>query len=94
MGEASTAYIWSATAAAAIAKARPDAKIIVILREPAGFLRSLHLQLMQIRIEKQKTLRAALAAEAARREGRDLPEQIAHWPQVLPTSTGPATSNS
>jgi hypothetical protein len=82
-GEASTAYIWSATAAGGIARARPDAKIIVILREPASFLRSLHLQLMQIRIEKQKTLRAALAAEDARRAGRDLPEQIAHWPQVL-----------
>ena len=82
-GEASTAYIWSRTAAGLIAQARPDAKIIVILREPAGFLRSLHLQLTQIRVEKQMTLRRALAAEGARREGRQLPESIAHWPQVL-----------
>ena len=82
-GEASTAYIWSGTAARLIAEARPDAKIIVILREPASFLRSLHLQLMQIRVEKQKTLREALAVEDARREGKRLPEQIAPWPQVL-----------
>ena len=82
-GEASTAYIWSKTAAGLIAEARPDAKIIVILREPAGYLRSLHLQLMQIRVERKKTLREALAVEDARREGRELPEQIAHWPQVL-----------
>jgi len=82
-GEASTAYIWSKTAAGLIAEARPDAKIIVILREPASFLRSLHLQLMQIRVEKQKTLRGALALEAERREGRHLPDAVAHWPQVL-----------
>ena len=83
IGEASTAYIWSSTAAEAIAAARPDAKIIVILREPASYLRSLHLQLMQIRIEKQKTLRRALAVEEARREGRHVPRAIASWPKVL-----------
>src|ERR1700736_1982925 len=47
VGEASSSYLWSRTAAGAIAKARPDARIIAILREPASFLRSLHLQLLQ-----------------------------------------------
>ncbi len=70
VGEASTAYIWSHTAAGRIAQARPEAKIIVILREPASFLRSLHLQLLQIRIEHAKTLRKALALEDDRRAGR------------------------
>jgi hypothetical protein len=82
-GEASTAYIWSKTAAGLIAEARPDAKIIVIFREPASYLRSLHLQLLQIRIEKEKTLRKALEREPSRREGRHLPPEIADWPQVL-----------
>jgi hypothetical protein len=83
LGEASTAYIWSKTAAERIAAARPDARIIVILREPAGFLRSMHLQLMQIRIEKEKTLRRALELEESRREGRGIPSAIGNWPQVL-----------
>jgi Sulfotransferase family len=83
VGEASTAYIWSHTAAARIARARPDAKIIVILREPAAFLRSLHLQLLQIRIEHAKTLRKALALEPERRTGRRVPREIERWPQVL-----------
>jgi hypothetical protein len=83
VGEASTAYIWSRTAAARIARARPEAKIIVILREPASYLRSLHLQLLQIRIEHAKTLRKALALEDARRAGKHVPREIERWPQVL-----------
>jgi hypothetical protein len=83
LGEASTAYIWSKTAAGRIAEVRPDARIIVILREPASFLRSMHLQLMQIRIEKEKTLRRALELEDSRREGRGIPSAIGNWPQVL-----------
>jgi len=82
-GEASTAYIWSHTAAGLIAKARPDARLIAILREPASFVRSMHLQLLQIRIEKQADLRKAVALEDSRREGRELPSTVARWPQVL-----------
>jgi hypothetical protein len=83
VGEASTAYIWSQSAASRIARARPEAKIIVILREPAAYLRSLHLQLMEIRIEDAKTLRKALALEDERRAGRHVPREIGNWPQVL-----------
>jgi hypothetical protein len=83
VGEASTAYLWSETAARLIAQARPDARIIALLREPASYLRSLHLQLMQIRVEKQPTLRKALELEDERRRGHGLPRSIAPWPQVL-----------
>ena len=48
---------------------QPDARIIAILREPASFLRSLHLQLLQNHVETEKDLRKALALEAARRQG-------------------------
>jgi hypothetical protein len=83
VGEASTAYIWSQTAAARIAEAQPDARIIAILREPASFIRSMHLQLLQIRIEQQPNLRKAIALEDSRRQGQDLPSVVARWPQVL-----------
>jgi Sulfotransferase family len=83
VGEASTAYIWSKTAAGLIAEAQPSARIIVILREPASFVQSMHLQLLQIRVEKERSLRKALALEDARRQGRCLPAVISRWPQVL-----------
>ncbi len=82
-GEGSTAYIWSHTAAAAIAAARPDAKIIAIFREPAAYLRSLHLQLLQHKSEEEPSLRRALELEGERREGRSLTELNRDWPQVL-----------
>ena len=64
-GEASTTYLWSRAAAGMIAEAQPDARIIAILREPASFLRSLHLQFVEAHIETEGDLRRALALEAA-----------------------------
>src|SRR6202161_3650383 len=72
-GEATTAYLWSRDAARRIAQLRPDAKIIAILREPASFLRSLHLQLVQDHVETETDLRRAMQLEPERREGRLLP---------------------
>jgi hypothetical protein len=72
-GEASPSYIWSHKAARRIADVRPDARIIVILREPADFLRSLHLQLVQFQIETESDFATALALEGTRREGRAVP---------------------
>jgi hypothetical protein len=83
IGEASTAYIWSRTAAARIAEAQPAARIIVLLREPASYLRSLHMQLLEIGTEREPDLRRAIALEPARRAGRDLPDAVARWPAVL-----------
>jgi hypothetical protein len=72
-GEATTAYLWSRDAARRIAQLRPDAKIIAILREPASFLRSLHLQFVQDHVETETDLRRAMQLEPERREGRLLP---------------------
>jgi hypothetical protein len=83
IGEASTAYIWSQTAARRIAEKQPAARIIVVFREPASYLSSLHLQLLEIRTEKEADLRRALELEPARREGRELPSIAERWPQVL-----------
>lgn len=81
-GEASSAYLWSQTAAAGIAAVAPQARIIAILREPASFLRSLHLQLVQTHVESERDLRRAMSLEAQRRAGRHIPRR-SHRPQLL-----------
>jgi hypothetical protein len=80
-GEASAPYLWSRTAARRIAEVQPAARIVAILREPASFLHSLHLQFVQIYIEPEKDMRKALALEDSRREGKNLPEHAFWGPQ-------------
>jgi Sulfotransferase family len=73
VGEATPAYLRSPLAAARIAALRPDARIVAILREPASFLRSFHLQAVRGHHETEKDLRKALELEDERREGRHIP---------------------
>jgi Sulfotransferase domain len=72
VGEASVLYLASTTAAKGIAEHNPEAKIIAILREPAALLRSFHRQVVESRVEVERDLRAALAAEPLRRQGRKI----------------------
>ncbi len=82
VGEASASYLWSQTAAQRIAQAQPDARIVAILREPASFLRSLHLQCVQSHYETEKDFATALALEQSRAQGQNIPPRSL-WPQVL-----------
>ncbi len=82
VGEASTTYLTSHTAASSIADLQPDARIIAILREPASFLRSLHLQYLQVYMETERDLRKAIALEESRRQGKHIPRKL-HRPQLL-----------
>jgi hypothetical protein len=82
VGEASTFYLWSALAPGRIAAARPDARIIAILREPASFIASLHMQMLQNQAESERDLLRAIALEPSRRAGRDIPAH-AYWPEAL-----------
>jgi hypothetical protein len=82
VGEASVLYLWSRTAAPAIAAVQPEAKIIAILREPASFLRSLHLQLIESYVETEHDFERALALETERRAGRSIPRHT-YWPKTL-----------
>jgi len=82
VGEASSSYLWSTVAPARIAAMRPDARIIAVFREPASFLRSLHLQLLAAHEETEKSFRKAIELESDRREDRHLPK-YAYWPQTL-----------
>jgi len=70
IGEASPSYLRSSAAAAAIADVQPDARIIAIFREPASFLRSLHLHLLQEHVETESDFRKAFAGEEIVRHGR------------------------
>jgi hypothetical protein len=82
VGEASPQYLRSQTAAERIARAQPDAKLIAILREPASFLRSFHLQAVHNHVETQTDLAKAIALEDARRAGRRIPP-FSQAPQAL-----------
>jgi hypothetical protein len=82
VGEASPQYLWSRTAAARIAEVRPGARIVAVLREPASFLRSLHMQLVETYVETESDLRTALALEDERRRGRAIPPYT-YWPKML-----------
>ncbi len=82
IGEATTSYLFSREAARRIAEVQPSARIIAILREPASFLRSLHLQFLRSHVESERDLRKALALEQPRREGKQLPANSTR-PQAL-----------
>jgi hypothetical protein len=75
VGEASPQYLRSHDAARRIAEVRPDARMIAILREPASFLRSYHLQWVQNSVESQRDFAKALALEPARRRGTRIPRR-------------------
>jgi hypothetical protein len=84
-GEASPQYLRSPTAAARIAELNPDARMIVILREPAAFVRSFHMQMVASHEEKEKDLRKAVELEPTRRanaHGGFLPPQLLYSEHV------------
>jgi Sulfotransferase family len=81
-GEATPTYLWSRTAADRIADLQPNARVIAIMREPASFLRSLHLAFLGGGNEAERDLEKAMSLEAARRTGKDIPRS-SHRPQLL-----------
>jgi hypothetical protein len=81
-GEASTEYLRTPATARRIAALCPDARIVALFREPASFLRSLHLQLLEIGVEDESDFAKALALEDERRRGRRIPRGC-RWPAAL-----------
>ncbi len=75
VGEASPQYLRSRAAPGNIAQLQPAARIIAILREPASFVRSFHLQMVSSNVESQRNLGKAIALEEERREGRRIPRR-------------------
>lgn len=76
IGEASTWYLYSESAAREIKAFSPDAQCMVLLRNPVDVMYAQHNQLIFNAMEPITDFAAALDAEEDRRAGRRLPE----WP--------------
>ncbi len=74
-GESSVWYLFSENAAAEMKAFNPDARIIVMLRNPAGMIHSLYCQFRFDGNEHLASFDEALAAEDDRRAGRRLGRQ-------------------
>lgn len=74
MMEGSVWYLYSQTAIPAILKDRPDAKFIVMLRNPVKMLPSLHLQLLHALDEDETDFRTAWNLSEKRARGEAIPK--------------------
>jgi len=74
-GEASVSYLLSATAASEIRAYSPDAKIIIIVRNPFEVLQARHVQNLMVGHETVARFERALDLEAERRRGRRVPKE-------------------
>lgn len=74
--EASTAYLYSRVAAEEIYNFNPDAKIIIMLREPVDFLFTYHMQMLRTScaFEEIDDFLKALELEPLRKKGQHIPE--------------------
>ncbi len=78
VGEASAIYLFSKVAAEEIKKFNPDARIIIMLRNPVDMMYSLHSQLVFAGHEDIEDFEEALRAEGDRKKGLRVPES--RWP--------------
>ena len=76
IGEASTFYLYSKSAPKEIKEYIPDAKIIIMLRNPIDFLYSLHSQLLFSGNEDVPDFEEALNLEEVRIQGNSLPKKM------------------
>ena len=81
IGEGSVSYFSSQKAAAEIREFNPDAKIIIMLRNPADMMYSLHGLAVYLGQENLTDFETALNAEEERKLGRNLPDRfyIREW---------------
>ena len=75
-GESTTQYLDSKDAAENIHRFNPDAKIVIMLREPVDYLYSLHGQYLYEMEEDIDDFKMALEAEDDRRQGKRVPPRI------------------
>jgi len=76
IGDASVWYLFSRTAAAEIKEFAPDAKILIMLRNPVQLIPSLHSQHLSDINEDVTDLEKALSLEEDRRSGKSLPDSL------------------
>jgi len=82
IGEASVWYLYSEAACKGIHEFNPDAKIIIMLRNPVEMLYSLHSQFLFTGNENEPDFMKALDLEQDRRKGKHIP-WLANFPQGL-----------
>jgi Sulfotransferase domain len=73
VGEASTWYLYSSSAAREIAEFSPEAQIVILLRNPVDVMYAQHSQMRFRADEELADFAAALDAEPARRRGERMP---------------------
>ncbi|GEQ96456.1 sulfotransferase [Iodidimonas gelatinilytica] len=88
VGESSVFYLLSKTAAAAIRAYQPDARILIMLRDPIDVIASHHSQIVYEAFEQETDLETALALENERKanfnEARaDYRERVLHYRDVV-----------
>jgi len=74
LGEATVWYLYSQTAAEEIRVFAPDARIIIMLRNPVDMMHSLHSLMLLTGNEEITDFEEALAAEPDRAQGRRIPK--------------------
>jgi len=73
VGEATVWYLYSQSAPAEIHEFAPDARIVIMVRNPVDMIHSLHSHMLFSANEEIADFSGALAAEADRRAGRRIP---------------------
>ncbi len=76
LGDASTAYIYSQEAAKNIHAYNPDAKIIILIRNPVDFVHALHRQYLNETVEEETDFQRALELEQQRSKGDHIPTRV------------------
>jgi len=82
IGEATVFYLYSKVAAKNIYKFNPNAKVIIMLRNPTNFLYSYHSQIGSRGGETIANFKKALESEKDRKKGKNIPRSI-RFPEML-----------
>ncbi len=91
IGEASVWYLFSKTAASEIKEFSPDAKILIMLRNPVDMVYSLHSQNIYDCNEDVLSFEEALSKEPQRKNKTDIPESSSFIDCLLYTEAGSFT---
>lgn len=76
IGDATAAYLMSGNAAKEIKQFNPDAKIIIMLRNPVEMIYSLHSEMVYQGYELLKDFSSAINVKDGRRQGKDISSYI------------------
>lgn len=82
-GEASANYLYSECAANEIKDCQPNARIVIMLRNPVHMMHSLHSQLVLNGDEPERDFATALGMEKARRSGSNRPPDTQLYQSLL-----------